>query len=377
MRVCFVSHEASLGGAERALLELLLAFRSKGTESSVVLPRKGPLLEELKRLGIPCVVTRYYYWMGARTVLWKRLGAILVSAVGAIPVMLWVLKWKADLVCTNSIVVFAGALAAWTCRKPHVWFIHEFVDESYGFVPYLPFSLTMRLVDISSSLILTASKTIRQGYARYLPQSKMHTIHQAALPPTSLNYQNTSFEHGSGFNCVSLGALYPGKGHSDAVRAIGNLSKRGLLVYLTIIGGRGPDQVSLQALVRAEGVQERVFFAGFLPNPLSVMSSADAVLVCSRNEGFGRVAVEAMRLGKPVVAASSGATLELIEDGFNGLLYPPGDHEQLAEKLLMLLKSPRLRSELGEKGRHSVERFSLETYGAEAARCFNQVLRHD
>jgi glycosyltransferase involved in cell wall biosynthesis len=127
--------------------------------------------------------------------------------------------------------------------------------------------------------------------------------------------------------------------------------------------------------VRAEGVLGRVHFTGFLANPFPVMEAADIVLVCSRKEGFGRVAVEAMRLGKPVVAAASGAILELVEDGFNGLLYTPGDHQVLADKLLNLLQSRSLRTKLGENGRRSVQRFSLSTFGDAVLRQFDAVLR--
>jgi glycosyltransferase involved in cell wall biosynthesis len=141
--------------------------------------------------------------------------------------------------------------------------------------------------------------------------------------------------------------------------------------------GSGPDRKSLEALAKAEGVQERIFLTGFLRDPVPVMEAADVILVCSRIEGFGRVTVEAMRLGKPVVAAASEGTLELVRDGFNGLLYEPGNPEQLADKLLLLVQSPSLRMELGRNGRYWAQRFSLEAYGATVLRHINRALRGD
>jgi glycosyltransferase involved in cell wall biosynthesis len=348
----------------------------KSVELHVILPRAGPLLDELIKLGIPHAVIRYYWWMGWRSALWKRLGLISVSVVTSIPLMLRLLRWRIDLVCTNSVVVFTGALAAWMSRKPHVWFIHEFVDERFGLTPYLPLQLTMRVVDILSRAILTSSEAIRREYAQYFSDDKMHVAHQAVLLASSDRHLGVPFGHEAAFRCVSVGTLNPGKGHSDAIRATGQLSKRGFAVQLTIIG-QGPDRARLEALVRAEGVLGRVRFTGFLANPFPVMEAADVVLVCSRKEGFGRVAVEAMRLGKPVVAAASGAILELVRDGFNGLLYTPGDHEELADKLLKLLQSRSLRMKLGENGRRSVQRFSLSTFGDSVLRQFDAVLRCD
>jgi glycosyltransferase involved in cell wall biosynthesis len=348
----------------------------KSVELHVILPRAGPLLDELIKLGIPHAVIRYYCWIGPRSGLWKRLGLIVVSVVTSIPVMLRLIRWRIDLVCSNSVVVFTGALGAWMGRKPHVWFIHEFVDERYGLTPYLPLQLTMRIVDILSRAVLTSSDTIRGEYARYFSDEKMYVARQAVLLPSSVSHLGVPFRHGAALRCVSLGALHPGKGHSDAIRATGNLSKRGFAVQLTIIG-EGPERASLESLVRAEGILERVHFSGFLADPFPVMNAADIILVCSRKEGFGRVAVEAMRLGKPVVAAASGAILELVRDGFNGFLYSPGDHEELADKLLKLLRSRSLRMKLGENGRRSVQRFSLSTFGDAVLRQFDAVLRCD
>jgi glycosyltransferase involved in cell wall biosynthesis len=154
------------------------------------------------------------------------------------------------------------------------------------------------------------------------------------------------------------------------------LSRRGFAAQLAIVGS-GPDRKSLEALAKAEGVQENVFLTGFLRDPISVMEAADVILVCSRIEGFGRVTVEAMRLEKPVIAAASGGTLELVRDGFNGLLYEPGNPEQLADKLLLLAQSPSLRMKLGRNGRYWAQRFSLETYGATVMRHINRALQGD
>jgi hypothetical protein len=117
---------------------------------------------------------KYYWWMGARMALWRRLGCILVGTLAAIPVMLRLHRSRVDLVCTSSIVISTGALAAWIGRKPHVWFIHEFIDEGYGIVPYLPLQIVMRLVDSFSRVILASSETIRRGYSHWLPKEKIH-----------------------------------------------------------------------------------------------------------------------------------------------------------------------------------------------------------
>jgi glycosyltransferase involved in cell wall biosynthesis len=374
MKVCFVSNTAGLLGAERALVELLLALRLKQTESFVIVPKRGPLFDLLTELNIPCAVIRYYAWIGTRTFpFWKRLGAFLVSAFATIPVVFRIYRWKADVVCTNTIAVFTGALAAWIIRKPHVWLIHEIVGEGHYMTPFLPFQLTMRLLNSLSDGIVANSETIRQRYAHYLPTGKMHVAYQAVrVEVTCRNRSLRPFKHDDSTKCVSVGALIPSKCHSEAIQAVAELKRAGVEVELAIIGA-GPDRAVLEDIVEAEGLGGNVFFSGYLLNPYPVIQAADIVLICSRDEGFGRVAVEAMRLGKPIIAAASGATTELIKNRFNGLLYQPGHPGELAKKLRTLLESEFLQSKLVQNGRRTAERFTLERYGATVLRVFEQV----
>jgi glycosyltransferase involved in cell wall biosynthesis len=376
MKVCFVSHTAGLLGAERALVELLLALRLKQIESFVIVPRRGPLFDLLTELNIPCAVIRYHWWIGVRVApFWRRLGAFLVSAFATIPVSFRIYRWKADVVCTNTIAVFTGALAARIVRKPHVWLIHEFVGEGYYVTPLLPFQLTMRLLNSLSDGIVANSETVRQRYARYLPMAKMHVAYQAVLvEETCRNPSLRPFKHDDSTKCVSVGVLIPSKGHSEAIKAVAELKRAGVELELAIIG-TGPDRAVLEDIAEAEGLSGNVSFSGYLPNPYPVIQAADIVLICSRGEGFGRVAVEAMRLGKPLIAAASGATTELIKDGFNGLLYQPGHPGELAKKLRTLLESGSLQSKLVQNGRRTAERFTLERYGAAVLRVFEEVTR--
>ena len=93
------------------------------------------------------------------------------------------------------------------------------------------------------------------------------------------------------------------------------------------------------------------------------MRSADVILVFSRSEAFGRVTIEAMIAGKPVIGARSGATAELIQNGVNGLLYSVGDPESLAAEIRYLHDNPKVADQLGKNARKWVEEhFSQDRY---------------
>jgi hypothetical protein len=107
-----------------------------------------------------------------------------------------------------------------------------------------------------------------------------------------------------------------------------------------------------------------VRFLGYRENPYPVINEADIVLVCSRAEAFGRVAVEAMLLKKPVIGTNAGGTTELIRDGFNGFLYQGGQPRQLADRIEHLLDHEELIPQLGANGQaFARENFAGKRYG--------------
>jgi glycosyltransferase involved in cell wall biosynthesis len=104
--------------------------------------------------------------------------------------------------------------------------------------------------------------------------------------------------------------------------------------------------------------------------------SADTVLVCSRNEGFGRVTVEAMLAARPLVGARSGGTAELVRDGENGLLYEPGDVEELTGIVRRMVEFPDESRRMGENARRwATKRFTEERFADEILACLGTVAR--
>jgi 1,4-alpha-glucan branching enzyme len=90
-------------------------------------------------------------------------------------------------------------------------------------------------------------------------------------------------------------------------------------------------------------------------------------------EPFGMPAAEAGAASKPVVASRTGGLQEIVEDGSTGLLHRPGDHEDLAEKVLRLLGDPELAAEMGRRGR-VMRLFSPEVVAAQYLKLYEEVL---
>ena len=162
---------------------------------------------------------------------------------------------------------------------------------------------------------------------------------------------------------VCVGALLPAKGQETLIRAAALLA--GELDFHVEFYGDGPMRPGLERLAAELGVAGRCLFAGGRSHPVVMprVAGAAVAVVPSLSEAFGLVNVEAMAVRTPVLASRVGGIPEVVRDGVDGLLVPPGDASALAAGLRRLLADPRLRTEMGERGR---ERF-LERFERTAA----------
>ncbi|HEV2387550.1 MAG TPA: glycosyltransferase family 4 protein [Candidatus Acidoferrales bacterium] len=152
-----------------------------------------------------------------------------------------------------------------------------------------------------------------------------------------------------------LSTADPGKGIDNVIRVLPQLLRSFPNLYHVIVGG-GDAQPAYEELTADCGVRERVFFCGELPvgSLRGYYDAADIFVMPSRQEGFGIVYLEAMAAGKPIVAAASGGSTEVVDDGQTGFLVDYADAAALANRLLRLLADADLRRRMGEEGRRKV-----------------------
>jgi glycosyltransferase involved in cell wall biosynthesis len=130
----------------------------------------------------------------------------------------------------------------------------------------------------------------------------------------------------------------------------------------------------LRRLARRLGVESRVHFHGYLPDPAPILARAQVFALSSRAEGFPRSILEALRAGLPVVASRVGGVAEAVVDGENGLLVPPWQTQPLAAALDRLAGDPEMRRRLGARARRSFEeRFRFERMAAELLSIYQEL----
>ncbi len=153
---------------------------------------------------------------------------------------------------------------------------------------------------------------------------------------------------------------HPVKGQTDLLMAMREVLRRRPDARLVLVGD-GERRPLLERLARRLGIAGRCHFLGHRRDGPAILARAAAGVSASHAEGISNAILEAMALRLPVVATAVGGTPEIVRDGQDGFLVPPGAPAALARRMLDLLGDAALRRRMGERGRRIVEReFGLD-----------------
>ncbi len=228
-----------------------------------------------------------------------------------------------------------------------------------------------RRVAAAVDLFITGSAAAGRRLAGVLrlPEHQVRPIHNGIRGRTpQAGVEETRHRLGlDGFDGMVLGmvALHePRKGHRVLLDAVAQLLAAGTpsRQLKVLIEGDGPLRDELQAIAAAKGLANVVEFVGIEAHVFDFMAAIDALVLPSvRDEDFPNVILEAMSLGKPVIATRLAGTPEQVEDGISGLLVAPGEVSQLAQAIRKLAENPAMRRNMGEAARQRfAERFASD-----------------
>jgi glycosyltransferase involved in cell wall biosynthesis len=159
----------------------------------------------------------------------------------------------------------------------------------------------------------------------------------------------------------TVGSLTKEKGHVNLLNAVPRVLRHFPEAQFLIVGN-GVERSALERLAEEKGITESVVFTGARDDIPGILSSLDAFVLPSLDEGLPMALLEAQAACIPVVATEVGAVPSVVRNGVTGLLVPPGDADALAQALVRILSDSRAASRMAEKGRERVrERFSSHT----------------
>jgi len=267
--------------------------------------------------------------------------------------------------CTLQIAFLFGFLGRWRSgRKPclvcalHTTVNRSFKDELFDWLLYAP------LLAFCHGII-TVCRNQKRYWSRKFPWlgQKMVTVHNGVdleryrdpLGPEGKSELRASMGiEAEDFVAVMVAGFRPEKGHVFALRAVERLVRDGRRIKLVLIGD-GKRRPELEALSRSLGLGEAVLWMGWRKDPRPYLSAGDVILLPSfAVETFPLSVLEALSMGKPVIATPVGGIPEVIRNNVNGILVRPRDVGALKDALERMILDENLRKRLSENVRETV-----------------------
>ena len=352
MKVALFFHGLLGGGVERVMLNLATGFVRRGIAVDMVLGRaEGPLRPQVPpqvRIVDLRVKRMHRALPGLMRYLRTERPQALLSALDH----------------SNVIALWARALA----RVPTRVVVSVHFDTSqveaqarslrdrfvrYWTAPFYPWAEAV----VAVSQGVAEDLVHRTG----LPRDKVRVIYNPVVTPDLFARAEAPLEHpwfslGAPPVILGVGRLAKQKDFPTLIRAFARV--RQVRPARLLILGEGEERAALERLVREEGLEKEVALPGFAENPYPFMKRAAVFVLSSRWEGLGNVLIEALALGRPVVATDCpSGPREILEDGRWGRLVPVGDDAALAEAILEALEAGQAPAGAPQR---MVERFGLD-----------------
>ncbi|MDD4992428.1 MAG: glycosyltransferase family 4 protein [Paludibacter sp.] len=362
--ILFITHYPRMYGANQSMCQLLVELRRKyNIRPVVLLSQRGEICDFLDQNNIKYYVSHFYWWVNADKGVFQKLlnyrkqirNLSRFSKINKL-----IEKEEIDLVYSNSVTINMGFLLSRQFDCPHIWHIRETL-QAYNFQYSLPDFFVKKIFDKGADKYIVISDFLSKSYSGFLPENKVARIYNGlSLQDPEINPRN---EFKGILEVAVVGIITEQKNQMDALKAIAGLKAEGITnIRLHLVGGNNKEYLRVvEHYISANHIQDDVIIHGHQSNVQSILADMNIGLVCARDEAFGRVTIEYMLRGLPVIASKSGANEELVIDGQNGLLYTLNDVDELIEKLKFFLDNPQRLKKMGVWAKEYVERnFSLE-----------------
>lgn len=362
LKILFITHYASLYGANRSLLQLVIELKQKyGVIPFVLLPCEGELAEALKINGIKYIVSRFYPWVYVNNVK-NFLRSCFFYAWNLFLYRKIYIQIKAsniDLIHTNSSVVALGAVLRFFLKKPHVWHLREYGRADYNLKYIGGKCLSSKVYNTGAEVFIAISKSVKDYYSSFIEPSKIRVIYNGIEQIPLSSYPKGSRPQVA-FCCV--GFVYGPKNQMLILKAADELIRHYQTTDFTITFIGDIDEKygkSLYRYIASTGLAPYIRWEGYKKEVDSFLQRMDVGIMSSRQEAFGRVTVEYMLNSMPVLATDSGANAEITVEGETGFLVPREDYRLLACRMRRLIEDRELLRRLGEEGRkRAMQRFT-------------------
>lgn len=378
-----------LGGAELNVVDLVEHWDRTGSSflPSLAVPKDSPLRARLEPLGIPIQDHGFgeamngWRFTGGKVDWTRGFRALraLREAQGRLARFLEQTRPDGIVTVTHK-DHFCAAPVARRLGIPHVWWINDLLTRDFfpGSIRAAFAWQAWRHVGYWVPVSEACSDALK---VLGVPGSRIRKIHNGIPLESFPMIPRGNRDDQQVLQVGYAGRLTPWKGAELFLQVAAEMEIRHPgAAHFSLIGGvHHEDQAfaeGLKRLVAEMGLESRVTFLGFQESMTEVLSGLAVLLhTAIRPEPFGRVVVESMAVGTPVVGPSQGGVPEILEPGRTGWLVPPGRPEGYVRALEELLREPQLGTRFSENGRLACEeRFSMERCAGDWENLLQEIL---
>jgi glycosyltransferase involved in cell wall biosynthesis len=348
-----------MGGAETSLYYLVRGLDVKYSPT-VICPQNGSLTEKLIELGVHTEIIPLSAW--------RKFSSLLSRSFSLQRLIKFTITRKIDLIHCNTIWVnnYAQKLGE-RLGIPVVCHLRDIIRNNQ----VRKYSLDK--VDLVIPISDAVQKPLDDAGIALEKIQRVYNGVDVSLFAQEKETLKSEFAV-NGYLIGIVGQMNPRsqwKGQCEFIQASAEILKHRQDVWFVLVGGddspkTSPDHGSyineLKELAYSLGIEHRVIFTGHRSDMPNVMASLDVLVSASWAEPFGRVIIEAMAAGKPVIATMAGGAPEIVQDGITGILVPPKSHQAIAESVIHILQSDKTIQMMGHAGqKRAKECFSIES----------------
>jgi len=360
--IAISNHGTMLGGGEFSFLDLVARAQDRWKILTVV-PSDGDLGSRLREKALTTTVIPLpplRPWCGHKML--KALAAHLRISR----------KFRPNLIYANgSRAAFYGGITGRVLKIPVIW--HCRIATSEAFFDFLLTKLVNRIIANSHAVERRFPPMFRSKVKVVYNGIDLEWIRSVEVPKPEWVLPHWKV-------LLSAGRISQSKRHDLLLEAFERVAPSEPNAHLVLVGS--PDALApawwdhLQELSRRSAFTDRVHWTGQSKDMRPWYKAASVFVMAAENESFGRVLVEAMACGVPVVALRSGGVPEIVRDGRDGFLVTTGDVAGIASAVLKILKDDEVRKRLSASALERAKCFPVATYVRGVLRLFEETLEN-
>lgn len=339
-------------GSAVSSLDVYRILSDLGFKVEIVFSVDGPMRDDMEALGIRVTQLEEIHWLLLRN-LPRKIWAERQSRRTRKAHKALIQERSPSLIYANTLVNSSAILAAHECGVPCIWHVRETL-KAFGGEMHPPLGgegEIARRLGLADRTIYVSEELRQQVNPRSEPSTSF-VVHNAVGNEyfESAASKNVTIDSAAKPRAIAIGlpgTVRPIKGHEEFLDVFSAVHSALPGAHLYITGS--VDHAFGQLVVRKASdlnLSEHVTFLGPCTDMRRFYDQCDLICVPSRQEPFGRIAVEAMARGRPIIASAVGGLKEIISDGKDGILIPVGDSEAFTKAIVSLARDPRVRADL-------------------------------